>query len=110
MPATSFSALDAPIVLAIALIFLVPCAAAGLALINTGMGRSRSAAHSMMASLCVISIAALAYFACGFAWQGFAGLTSHVASVSGKPWSWLGAGPFLFRHLPLDGSAASLAA
>jgi Amt family ammonium transporter len=110
MPVTSFPALDAPVVLAIALIFLVPCAAAGLALINTGLGRSRSAAHSMMASLCVIAIAALAYFVCGFAWQGIAGAASHVASVSGKPWSWLGAGPFLFRHLQLDGSPPSLGA
>jgi ammonium transporter, Amt family len=91
-------------------IFLVPSAAAGLALVNTGLGRSRSAAHSMMSSVCVLGVAALAYFVCGFAWQGFAGLPSHAASIGGKPWSWLGAGPFLFRHQPLDGSPASLVA
>jgi Amt family ammonium transporter len=110
MPAASVSGVDAPVVLVMALVFLVPCAAAGLALINTGLGRSRSAAHCMMAALCVIGIAALAYFVCGFAWQGFAGVPSHVALVGGKPWSWLGAGPFLFRHLALDGSPVSLAA
>jgi ammonium transporter, Amt family len=93
----------------LAFIFLVPCAAAGLALVNTGLGRSRSAAHMMMSSLCVLSVAALAYFICGFAWQGFAGLPSHVASLAGKPWNWLGAGPILLRHHPLDGSPVSLA-
>ena len=48
-------------------ILLVPFAIAGLALINTGLGRSRSAAHAMTSSLCLISIAALAYFFFGFA-------------------------------------------
>ena len=54
-------------------IFLVPLAGAGLALINAGLGRSRSAAHIMMASLSALSVAGLVYFVCGFAWQGFIG-------------------------------------
>ena len=107
---TPAHAVDSPAMLiCLLLTFLVPGAWAGLALVNTGLGRSRSAAHSMMASLCVLGVAALAYFACGFAWQGFAGLPSRVASITGKPWSWLGAGPFLLRHHRLDGSPASLA-
>src|SRR5215467_13986372 len=56
-------------------ILLVPFAIAGLALINAGLGRSRSAAHAMTSSLCVISIALLVYFAWGMAMEG---------SVSGK--------------------------
>jgi len=52
---------EAAMALCVVLILLVPFAAAGLALINTGLGRSRSAAHSMLASLCVMSIAALLY-------------------------------------------------
>jgi ammonium transporter, Amt family len=91
-------------------IFLIPFAGAGLALINTGLGRSRSAAHCMMSALCAISVAALVYFVCGFAWQGFAGQPAHVVTVGGSAWDWIGAGPFLFRHLPLDGSPVSLAA
>jgi ammonium transporter, Amt family len=91
-------------------IFLVPFAGAGLALINTGLGRSRSAAHSMMSALCAISVAALVYFVCGFAWQGFAGQPAYVLHAGGNYWDWIGAGPFLFRHLPLDGSPVSLAA
>ena len=91
-------------------IFLVPLAAAGLALMNAGLGRSRSAGHMMMSSLCSLGVAALAYFICGFAWQGFIGRPAHAFSLGGKSWSWIAAEPFLFRHLAFDGSAASLAA
>jgi ammonium transporter, Amt family len=55
--------------LCFAFILLVPFAIAGLALINTGLGRSRSAAHAMTSSLCVICVAALVYFVWGFAVQ-----------------------------------------
>jgi Amt family ammonium transporter len=91
-------------------ILLVPLGLAGLALINTGLSRSRSAAHSMLVALCVVGVAAIAYFVTGFAWQGYPGLASHTFSVFGKEWSWLGAGHFFLRGVPLDGSRASLAA
>jgi ammonium transporter, Amt family len=52
-------------------ILLVPFAIAGLALINTGLGRSRSAAHAMTTALCVICAATLVYFVWGFAVQGY---------------------------------------
>jgi Amt family ammonium transporter len=64
----------------------------------------------MMATLCVVGVAAAAYFITGFAWQGYPGLTSHTFSIFGKEWSWLGAGHFFLRGVPLDGSRASLAA
>jgi Amt family ammonium transporter len=96
--------------LLIVFIFLVPFALAGLSLMNTGLGRSRSAAHSMMASLCVIAVAALAYFVCGFAWQGFPGGPAHIVNVAGKDWNWIGKGPFFLRRFELDNSVASLAA
>jgi ammonium transporter, Amt family len=91
--------------LALGLIFLVPCAAAGLALIGTGLGRSRSAAHAMMSSLCVLAVAALAYFFCGYAWQSSFGGPTHSVIVGGKEWSLLGAGRF-FMHAPAMDSAA----
>jgi ammonium transporter, Amt family len=91
-------------------IFLLPLALAGLALINTGLSRSRSAAHSMMATLCVMGVAAAAYFVTGFAWQGYPGLPAHTLTIFGKDWSWLGAGNFFLRGVPLNGSPASLAA
>ncbi|PYV70750.1 MAG: ammonium transporter [Acidobacteria bacterium] len=90
------------------LILLVPLAGAGLALINTGLGRSRSAAHSMMTSLIVIAIAAVVYFGCGFSWQGFVGRPAHFVAIGHAGWNWIAAEPFFMRGLALDGSPASL--
>ena len=94
---------------AIFYIFLAPLAAAGLAMINTGLCRSRSAAHSMLASLCAIGVAAIVYVAIGFAWQGFEGLPEHAVTVAGKSWGWIAAEPFFLRGVELDGSSSSLA-
>ena len=93
-----------------ALILLVPLAAAGVALINTGLGRSHSAAHVMISSLSLLGIAAGVYFVCGFSWQGYPGLPAHSLDVAGKSWNWLAAQPWFFGRLPLDGSPAGLAA
>src|SRR5579863_9161986 len=88
-------------------LFLAPLAGAGLALINAGLGRSRNAAHSMMAALCVMSVAACAYFVCGRAFQGYAGGLAHFVSIGNKalgnkPWDWIGAEPWFFRGLPMN--------
>ena len=91
-------------------ILLVPFAAAGLALVNAGLVRSRSAAHSMLASLCVMAVGAVVYFVCGFAWQGFAGRPAHALTLAGRAWSWIAAEPFFWRGLEFNGSPASLAA
>ena len=75
--------------LCLVFILLVPFAIAGLALINTGLGRSRSAAHAMTASLCVVGIAMLIYFAWGCNLQGvpephdFLGGTAFVLGFPG---------------------------
>ncbi|HUO31138.1 MAG TPA: hypothetical protein VMU80_18080 [Bryobacteraceae bacterium] len=90
-------------------VFLAPFAPAGLALMNTGLGRSRSAAQAMLASLCVVAMAAVTYSVCGCAWQGFAGGAAHSLNLAGKPWNWIAAEPFLLRGRPLDGSLPSLA-
>jgi len=90
-------------------IFLVPLAAAGLAIMNVGLGRSRSAGHMMMASLCALAVAGLVYFVCGFAWQGFVGGSAHSIELGGKSWNWVAAEPFFFRKLASNGFA-SLAA
>jgi len=96
--------------LCVLLILLVPFAAAGIALINAGLGRSRSAAHAMLGSVCAMAVAAMVYFVCGFSWQGFPGRPAHAFTVAGKPWNWIAAEPFFFRGLALDGSPAALAA
>lgn len=68
--------------LCIVFLLLVPVAIAGLALINTGLGRSRSAAHAFTTALCVICVAILAYFVAGL---GVSGYRNIVATSS----SWL---------------------
>ncbi len=97
-------------VICVVCMLLIPLAAGGLALVNAGLGRSRAAAHTMIASLCILSVAAIAYFVCGFAVQGFVGAPSHVLNAGGKQWDWIGAGPFFFRKFELEGSSASLVA
>ena len=79
-------------------------------MINTGLGRSRNAAHMMLASLCVMGVAAIVYFAVGFSWQGFPGSPAHILTIAGKPLDWIGSSPFFLRGMPLDGSRASLIA
>lgn len=91
------------------LILFVPFACAGLTLVNTGLGRSRSAAHAALAALCAFGAAALAYCAVGYAWEGFPGSPAHVLAIGGKPWNWLAAEPLFLRGLALDGSLESLA-
>ena len=108
MPVQRFT--EATIVACLAFVFLVPLAAAGIAIMNVGLGRTRSAGHMMMASLCSLAVAALAYFFCGFAVQGYIGLPSHFFVLGGKEWNWIAAQPFFLRRLTFDGSAASLAA
>ena len=88
--------------LCIMFLLLAPLAGGGLALMNAGLGRTRNAAHSMMAALCVIAVAACVYFVCGRAFQGYAGGLARVLLVAGKPWDWLGAEPWFFRGLPMD--------
>jgi Amt family ammonium transporter len=96
-------------VLSLFFILLVPFAIAGVALINTGLGRSRSAAHAMTSSLCLVSIAALAYFFLGFAIQGYGGLPAHWIDLGPKSFDWMGSGGWFLRGVQFDGSAASLA-
>jgi len=91
-------------------ILLIPFASAGLALMNAGLSRSRNAAHTMLASLVVVGVAAGAYFVSGFSWQAYPGLPSHVVELGGRSWDWIGADRFMMRGLKLDGSPASLAA
>lgn len=109
-PITPDSAFDSSTTLGLLLILLIPLAAAGLAIINTGLGRSRNAAHMMLASLAVMGVAAIAYFIAGFSWQGYAGGPAHVLIIAGKPLDWIAAVPFFLRGVPLDGSRASLTA
>ncbi len=100
-PETSFA-------LTLGLLLLAPLAIAGVALINTGLGRSRSAAQSLLGSLVVISTAVIAFALVGSA---FAAGTSgdHVFHLAGKAWNWAGAGPLILSGFGAAGARAQLA-
>ena len=89
-------------------ILLIPFALAGLALLNTGLVRSRNATHLMMSSLCVIGVAAMAYFVCGFAWQGLTGASGYALRIGGRPWDWIADQPLFWRGIDWNGSPASV--
>lgn len=75
---------------------------------NTGLGRARNAAHSMLAALCVIAVSACLWFVCGQALAGYPGGTAYFFAVGGKPWDWLGAGSWFFRGIPISSVAQSM--
>ena len=93
-------------VLCLFCLMLVPLAAAGLALIHQGLGRSRSAAHAMLATLCAIAIAAVVFVMIGFSWAG-AGASAHSFSAGGVRWDWLGSAQFFAGAIHFDGSDAA---
>lgn len=90
------------------LILLVPFAGTGLSMVNSGLGRCRSAAHVMLASVCVAGVSALIYVAVGFSWQGATTLPAHSLLLAGKHWNWIAAEPFFLRGLQLNLSPESL--
>jgi Amt family ammonium transporter len=91
-------------VLCLLSIMLIPLAAAGLALIHQGLGRSRSAAHAMLASLCALGLAAIVFVLFGFSWAGFAGAPAHSITAGGFHWDVLGSAPFFPNSFDLDPS------
>jgi Amt family ammonium transporter len=87
------------LVLCLLCIFLVPLAIAGLALTHQGLGRSRSAAHAMLATLCAVAITAIVFVLIGAAWAGFPTGLFHTVHLGGKSLDWLGAEPFFASGL-----------
>jgi Amt family ammonium transporter len=93
--------------LTLGLLSLAPLAIAGVALINTGLGRSRSAAQSLLGSLCVISVAVIVFALIGAAFADAAG-SGHIFHLSGKPWNWAGTGSLLLGGLDAAPARAQL--
>jgi ammonium transporter, Amt family len=88
------------------LLILAPLAMAGLALINAGLGRSRSAAQSLVGSLAIVSVAVVIFAAIG---SIFAGSSTAVSiHVAGRDWNLLGLGPWLLRGSGAMGPEAEL--
>ncbi|HKD06362.1 MAG TPA: hypothetical protein VKB79_10720 [Bryobacteraceae bacterium] len=96
--------------LALVCLLIGPLAAAGLALINTGLGRSRNAAHAAMSALCAVSAAGCAYFVVGHTLQGATGQSIRALSLGGHAWDFAGAMPPFLMRLPASGSYTALTA
>lgn len=92
------------------LVILLPMLIAGVAIMNTGLGRTRSAAHFMLASLATVALAACVYVGWGFSWEGFAGRPVHSFFLHGRPWDWLAREPLFLHGLGYNGAAADAAA
>ena len=90
------------LLLCLVCIMLIPLASAGLGLIHQGLGRSRSAAHAMLATLCALGASAIVFVAIGVSWTGVAGGAAHTFVGGGAHWNWLGAGPFFPNWVDLD--------
>lgn len=100
-PETSFA-------LTLVLLLMAPLAIAGIALVNTGLGRSRSAAQSMLGSLVMIATAVIAFAVVGNAIaSGTPG--DHVFQLSGRQWNWRGGGGFFLRGLGTAPARSQLA-
>ena len=99
---------DLSLLACMVLVAMVPLALAGLILMNAGLGRTRSAAHSMLASMASIAVAALAYCVLGFAWEGIAGGPVHTLTIAGRHWDWIAAAPFCLRGLTPAATPANL--
>jgi ammonium transporter, Amt family len=109
MPPMTPAMSDAVFALTLALLVLAPMAIAGVALINTGLGRARSAAQAMLGSLALVAVAAIVFALIGAFFTGTPGSKEVVLQAAGKPWSVLGLGPFLLRGLGGAAPQAQLA-
>jgi Amt family ammonium transporter len=99
-PTTSSAMSDSVFALTFALLLLAPLAIAGVALINAGLGRSRSAAQALLGSLAIVAVTAIVFALVGSAFAGsLPGGAGHTFHLAGKPWNWLGTGPFLLSGL-----------
>ena len=107
---------ETTIAIALVLLLLSPLALAGVALINTGLGRSRSAAQALLGNLAILAVAAIVFAPIGAGFAGTLAGQSSGASLyfftgGGRLWNCLGLGPFLLRGLasaPLQNQLALL--
>jgi Amt family ammonium transporter len=101
---------DAVFVLTLALLLLAPLAIAGVALINAGLGRSRSAAQALLGNLAIVAVTAIVFAVVGASLAGCLpggwGLAIHAG---GRAWEWFHAGPLLLGGLGAAPAQSQLA-
>jgi Amt family ammonium transporter len=108
VPASVQPMSDTIFVLTLVLLLLCPLAIAGVALINVGLGRSRSAAQALLGNLAIIAVTAIVFLFVGASFAGTLGGSDVVLHAAGKAWSVLGLGPFLLRSLDVASRQAQL--
>jgi Amt family ammonium transporter len=101
---------DAVFALALGLLLMSPLAIAGLALINVGLGRTRSAAQALLGNLAMAAVAVVLFAILGSAFAGcLPGGAGHILQIAGKPWNLLGAGPLFAGGLATAPAQSQLA-
>ena len=90
---------DAVFALTLALLLVAPLAIAGVALINTGLGRSRSAAQALLGNLAIAAATAIVFALVGASLAGALGGRDLVVHAAGKIWGAMGLGPLLLGGL-----------
>ena len=96
--------------LTLALLLIAPLALAGVALINTGLSRSRSAAQAMLGSLVIIAISAIVFALAGLCLTGAPGFGFLAVNASGRDWDLIGWAPSLLRGFALAAPHTQLTA
>jgi ammonium transporter, Amt family len=108
-PAGVFSNPDALFALTLALLLIAPLMLAGLALINTGLGRSRSTAQALLGNVAIVSVTAIVFALVGAAIAGSLSAAGHAFHLAGKSWDWIGSGSLLLGGLGTAPAHAQLA-
>jgi ammonium transporter, Amt family len=109
VPAAAPVMSDLVFALTLALLLIAPLALAGVALINAGLGRSRSAAQALLGDLALITVSAIVFLFAGASFAGTLGGSEVVLHAAGKSWGVLGLGPFLLHGLAGAAPQAQLA-
>ncbi len=100
---------EASFALTLPLLLFASLAVAGLALINAGLGRSRSAAQSMLGSLLMLSVSVLVFALFGATFADGTSGPGHIFHLSGTAWNWAGTGPLALSGLAVSPIRTQLA-
>lgn len=96
---------DSASVLLVLLIAALPLAFVGLALFYASFTGTLRISRLFIGALSLAALAAVVYYAIGFAWQGFPGGTSWSLQLGSTNWDWISAQKFFFRGLDWNGTA-----
>lgn len=100
---------EAVFALTLALLLIAPLAIAGIALINTGLSRSRSATQALLGNMAMVAIAGIVFAAAGAALAGSLSGSGYAFHLAGKSWKWIGSGHLLVSGIRSAPPAAQLA-